>query len=145
MPFSLVKGSGSLELAATEPGIDTGQSAPSSSTPAAAAAVGVFATTVIAPATVSAIIESTMSAERIIERPELMITKTLLPVGDEEATAIDDHFSLRVGVVVGGAAPADGGTADGDAFALGAHGDRCHATERHGGFPKLSEIWRNGV
>src|SRR6266545_1155921 len=84
VPSSFLKGSGSLELAGDEPGRVTGQSAPSSSTAAAAmlaalAVVVVLATTVSAPAIASAATASMTTAQRILERPELMITRALLP------------------------------------------------------------------
>jgi hypothetical protein len=100
VPFSFMKGSGSLELDVNEPGRETGQSAPSSSPAAAAAAVVVFATTATAPATTSATIANMMTVERIVERPELMITGALLPgdrarVRRSRASATENPTTLR--------------------------------------------------
>jgi hypothetical protein len=94
-------------LAVNEPGSDTAQFAPSSSTPtaagAAASAMVVLVMTVNAPATMSAATASATTGVRIFERAELMITRALLPGGVREATAaIDDHGcqgSPRVGHV----------------------------------------------
>src|SRR6266702_2534091 len=76
VPFSLVNGSGSSELAVKEPGRVTVQPAPLSSTPLAATAALVV--TVTAPATASANSASMTTVERIADRPELIITRTLL-------------------------------------------------------------------
>src|SRR5215469_3719567 len=76
VPFSLVKGSGSIELAVKEVGRVTAQPAPLSSTaPAATAAVDV---TVTAPVTASANSASMTTIERIADRPVLIMTRTLL-------------------------------------------------------------------
>ncbi|GIH14323.1 hypothetical protein Raf01_24950 [Rugosimonospora africana] len=73
-----------------EPGNDTAQFAPSSSTPIAAGAAVPLATTATAPATVSVTaVASTTTVERSRERPELMVTGALLPGGMEATTAID--------------------------------------------------------
>src|ERR1041384_5043874 len=78
-PLIFLKGSGSRELAGNEPGSVTGQSAPSSSTRAAATAfVSAEAVAVAvaiagtAPAIASAATAGTTTARR--RRPELMIT-----------------------------------------------------------------------
>src|SRR5690349_10642380 len=94
VPSSFLKGSGSLALVGKEARsgrVGTAQLAPSSSTAtgggAAASAVVVFASTATAPATASvAATVSTTTVGRILERPELMITRALLPVGGGEAT-----------------------------------------------------------
>jgi hypothetical protein len=96
VPFSLVKGSGSLALEGVEPGRVTGQSAPSSSTAAAAATspvvattpgAAVFAITVADPATVSTATASMTTVDRSLNRAELMITWALLPRGVVEESA----------------------------------------------------------
>jgi len=83
VPSSVVKGSGSVDVAADEPGRVTGQPAPLSSTGPAAATlpppVPVLAVAVTMPATVSTATASTTTIERILERLDLMITWTLLP------------------------------------------------------------------
>src|SRR5258705_5217303 len=80
VPFSFLKGSGSWEFAVKEPGSDTAQSAPSSSTPIpAAAAPRLPVAAVTAPATASAATASTTIVERTLDRLELMITRALLP------------------------------------------------------------------
>ncbi len=73
VPSSFVKGSGSLALVGSEPAsgrAGTAQSAPSSSTPAAAMAAAAGGMTVTAPATASATANATAR-----ERPELLITR----------------------------------------------------------------------
>jgi hypothetical protein len=77
VPFSLVNGSGSMELEVKEPGRETGQPAPLSSTPPAATAA--LDVTVTAPATTSANSAVMRIAERITDRPEVIMTRTLLP------------------------------------------------------------------
>ncbi|GAA1315276.1 hypothetical protein GCM10009634_85900 [Saccharothrix xinjiangensis] len=82
-PLILVNGSGNREFDAVDPGNDTGQSAPSSSTamtptsPADTPAGPVFATATIAPAAASAVVASTTTVERILKRPELIIRALL--------------------------------------------------------------------
>jgi hypothetical protein len=81
VPSSLVKGSGSSELAVSEPGRETVQPAPLSSTPfaaAAAAPAGAVVAAVTAAASTSAASASITTAERIAERPELIISGTFL-------------------------------------------------------------------
>src|SRR5690349_10540824 len=84
-PFSFVKGPGSLALVGSEPASGRpgpGLSAPSSSTPDAnaAACAGVeLGISVAAPATVSAVTASATVVERILKRPELVVTGALLP------------------------------------------------------------------
>jgi hypothetical protein len=92
VPSSFLKGSGSLELAVKEPGSDTAQPAPSSSTPAVAPRLMVAA--VIAPATASAATASTTTVERILERPKLMITRALLP----GSSAVGRNISVNVSI-----------------------------------------------
>src|SRR6266568_8841460 len=72
VPSSLVKGSGSLALAAKEPGSDTGQLAPSSSTgavsarpPAARAGTGLTVEIVVTPAPTRAAMVATRIALRL--------------------------------------------------------------------------------
>src|SRR5690242_3768398 len=94
---SFRNGSGSLALVGkelTSGRAGTAQSAPSSSTlDATAACAGVvLVITETAPATASVAIANTRTAERILERPKLTITRALLPGGVmETALAIDDH------------------------------------------------------
>src|SRR5215472_2133300 len=82
VPFSLVNGSGSSELAVKEAGRETEQPAPLSSTPlpaaAAAWAVAVLAVTPAVPATTRADSASMTNVERITERPALVSIRTLL-------------------------------------------------------------------
>jgi len=78
VPSSLVKGSGSSELAVKALGRETGQLAPVSSTGLpAAAALAVLVAAVTVPAATSASASMT-TTERIAERPELIIIRTLL-------------------------------------------------------------------
>ncbi|GAA1751344.1 hypothetical protein GCM10009681_23010 [Luedemannella helvata] len=76
VPSILRNGSGSRELLVVELGTVTAQSAPSFSEPAEAASAGVLTLrTVTAPTSVSAETVSATTVERILERPELMITR----------------------------------------------------------------------
>src|SRR5690348_4669324 len=75
VPFSLVNGSGSIELEVKEPGRETGQPAPLSSTPPAATAA--LDVTVTAPATASANSARMTTTEWIADRPLLIIARDL--------------------------------------------------------------------
>src|SRR5690242_15863141 len=91
VPSSFLKGSGSKELEVKEAGRETAQPAPSSSTPTAAEALVVLAATVTTPAATRAASAGKTTAERIVERPWLMITKPLLPGGCDGCAAIDNN------------------------------------------------------
>ncbi|GIH28391.1 hypothetical protein Aph01nite_67010 [Acrocarpospora phusangensis] len=77
--FIFLKGSGSLVFVGKDPAsgrVGTAQSAPSFSTPMAAAASVEAIVTAPANESVTAVV-SAMTLERILERPKLMITRAL--------------------------------------------------------------------
>src|SRR5262245_56711213 len=95
VPSSLRKGSGSRELDVNETVPGTGQPALSSSTAAAAGALVAIVTTVTAPAAASAAAASATTVERILERPELMLTGALLPGRADPSASTPERAAPR--------------------------------------------------